>query len=559
MMSASLDRLAGMLHDNEDEHLEFKEAKNRYDFEELTRYCVALANEGGGKMVIGVSDRRPREVVGTLAFDDLERTKAGLTERLRLRIDAEEIRHPDGRVVIFNVPSRPLGLPIEYKRAYSMRAGDRLARMTTDMLKRIIDEVRPDYSSEICPNASVADLSPSAIDRFRAMWRRKSGNQALAQVGTEQILADAELLLDGGLTYAALILFGTSSALGKHLAQAEVIFEYRSEEASLRYQQREEYREGFFLFMDDLWGTVNLRNEVHHFQDGLFVGDVPTFNEVVVREGILNAVSHRDYRLGGSVFVRQFPRTLEIVSPGGFPPGVTPESILWRQAPRNRRIAEVLAKCGLVERSGQGANLMFEHCIREGKPVPDFADSDDYQVALTLRGEIQDPQLLSFLARVRRETPLSFTTEDLLVLDLVDRDQPISERLKARVPSLLEHGILEAIGRGRGARYILSRKFYGFLGKSGVYTRKRGLDRETNKALLLGHIRDSRREGSQLRELRQVLPALSRTQVQGLLRELKAEGHIRTTGRTKGARWVPARTRRGIESERQKAANKTQL
>ena len=98
------------------------------------------------------------------------------------------------------------------------------------------------------------------------------------------------------------------------------MFEYRSSEASVQFQQRKEFREGFFLFDDELWKTINLRNEMQHYQEGLFVWDIQTFNEKVVREAILNAVSHRDYRLHGSVFIRQYPKKIEIVSPGGFPP-----------------------------------------------------------------------------------------------------------------------------------------------------------------------------------------------------------------------------------------------
>jgi ATP-dependent DNA helicase RecG len=92
----------------------------------------------------------------------------------------------------------------------------------------------------------------------------------------------------------------------------------------------------------------------------------PTFNEKVVREAVLNAVAHRDYKSAGSIFVRQFPRKVEVQSPGGFPYGVSPENMLWKQHPRNRRIAEVFLKCGLVERSGQGANLMFKETICQG-------------------------------------------------------------------------------------------------------------------------------------------------------------------------------------------------
>lgn len=180
---------------------------------------------------------------------------------------------------------------------------------------------------------------------------------------------------------------------------------------------------------------------------------------------------------------------------------------------------------------------MFEESIKEGKPIPNFAGTDDFQVSLTLRGEIQDPRFLRFLEQVGKETLASFTTQDLLVLDRLHREQPITEPLKSRLVALAEQGVIERVGRGKGVRYILSRRLYGFLGKKGVYTRKRGLDRETNKELLLKHIRDNRRAGSQLEELAQVLPALSRHQVQSLLRELKAEGRLHNVGRTRAARW----------------------
>ncbi len=391
------EQIAEWLTAKENEHLEFKEARERYDFEKLVKYCVALANERGGKMILGVSDQRPRKIVGTNAFSELERTKAGLIERLHLRITADEIKHPQGRIIVFDIPSRPIGMPIHYKGAYWMRGGEELVPMTPDLLKKIFEESGPDFSSEICSQVNLEDLSGEGMERFRTMWQKRSGNVGLQGLSHTQLLEDAELIIDGDITYAALILFGTRKALGRALAQAEIVFEYRSSEASIPYQQRKEFREGFFLIHDILWETINLRNDIYNYQDGLFRQDIPTFNESVIREAILNAVSHRDYRLPGSVFIRQYPSRMEIVSPGGFPPGITIENILWRQSPKNRRIAEVFAKCGLVERSGQGANRMFEECIKESKPVPDFNDTDDYQVSLTLRGDVQDPLFLQFL------------------------------------------------------------------------------------------------------------------------------------------------------------------
>ena len=383
------------------------------------------------------------------------------------------------------------------------------------------------------------DLDSAAIENFRKRWIDKSRNQGLMTLTKEQLLNDAEAMVNGVLTYAALILFGTRKALGQHLAQAEVIFEYRASDASGPAQQRKEFRQGFFSFFDELWNLINLRNDIQHFQAGLFVLDIPTFSERVVRESVLNAVSHRDYQLGGSVFIRQHPRRLVLESPGGFPVGITEQNILDRQLPRNRRITDIFAKCGLVERSGQGMNLMFELSIQESKPTPDFTGTDQYQVVLNLNGEVQDPRFLQFLEKVGRETLSLFSTADFLLIDHIHRACRIPDHLQNRLQSLVEKGVVERFGRGRGVKYILSRRYYKMVDEKGAYTRKKGLDRETNKALLLRHIKDNRGSGSRLKELMQVLPALTMPQVQTLLRELKSGGEIHKVGRTRGALWYP--------------------
>jgi ATP-dependent DNA helicase RecG len=530
-------QLEAWLREPEGEHLEFKEAKSSYQFDKLLQYCAALANEGGGRMILGVTDKRPRRVVGTNAFTEPERTIRGLVDRLRLKVEAEEINHPSGRVLIFRVPSRPLGMPLEVGGSYWMRAGEELRPMTQDELRRILFESAPDFSAEICAEATFADLDAKAVEHFVSLWGEKSGKPLHPRASLEQRLEDAELLVGAKVTYAALVLFGTRPALGKYLAQAEVIFEYRSSEASIPYQQREEFRQGFFGILDDLWNLVNLRNEVRDYQDGLFVRHIPTFNERVVREAILNAVTHRDYRLAGSIFIRQFPRKLEIVSPGALPNGITLENILERQAPRNRRVAEACGRCHLVERSGQGIDLIYRNLIEEGKPVPDFAHTDQYQVSVTLHGDVQNPQFLRFLERIGQERQVSFETADLIVLDRLQREQEIPVALRPRMNHLLEQGIVERIGRGKGVRYILSKRFYSFLGRTGSYTRAKGLDRDTQKELLVRHIRDAEPEGARLAELQEVLKELSRRQVQGIVNELRLEGRIALVGTTRNGRW----------------------
>ena len=535
----TLEQLAEIMASKEGENLEFKEARTKYDFEKLVQYCAALANEGGGMIVFGVTDKRPRTVVGSQAFRQPERTRAALIERLHLNIDFSIVHHPAGRVLIFHVPTHPIGNPVKYKGIYWQRQGDSLIAMTEDRLRCIFAEAGHDFSADICPGTTMDDLDPAAIEDFRQRWINKSGNHGLTTLSQKQLLKDVEALVDNKLTYAALILFGTRKALGRYLGQSEVIFEYRSSDASGPAQQRKEFRQGFFAFYDALWELINLRNDIQHFQSGLFVLDVPTFSERVVREAVLNAVSHRDYQLGGSVFIRQYPRRMVVESPGGFPVGINEQNILDRQSPRNRRIADIFAKCGLVERSGQGMNLMYELCIQESKSTPDFTGSDQYQIVLNLDGEVQDPRFLQFLEKVGKEALKLFSTADFLLLDHIHRESKIPEHLRTRLQSLVEMGVVERFGRGRGVKYVLSRRYHTMAGEKGTYTRKKGLDRETNKALLLKHIKENRKTGSRLKEFRQVLPALSMSQVQKLISGLKKEGKIYKTGTTKATLWYP--------------------
>lgn len=527
------------LSEPEGTNLEFKEAKQNFHFDKLLQYCVALANEGGGKVILGVTDSRPRRIVGTEAFAEPGRTEAGLHDRLLHRLPVEEIHTTEGRVLVVHVPGRLPGTAWQINGRYLKRAGDNLVGMSDTELRGIFAETGPDFSAETCPGANLQSLSPEAIAVFRQRWAKKTRDERKTRWTDVETLTNAELIVEGEITYAALILFGTRAALGRWLAQAELVFEYRSSEASGPAADREEYREGFFLWQDAIWNKINLRNDRQSYQDGLFRMDLPTFDEVVVREALLNAVAHRDYRLGGSVFVRQFAHRLEVVSPGGLPPGITAENILDQQNPRNRRLAEALAKCGLIERSGQGMNLIFETAIRQGKPLPSFAGTADHQVHLTLEGAVKSTAFVRFLERLGEETLKSFSTCDFLALDYLHRDQSLTDHLKSRVPALIEVGAVETVGRGKGTRYLLSQRLYAAIGAKGEYTRKKGLDRGTNKALLLMHIRENAASGSKMEELRQVLPALSRSQIQVLLREMVKTDEVHSVGSTRAARWYP--------------------
>jgi ATP-dependent DNA helicase RecG len=403
----SQEQIANWIATVEGKQFEFKRAENNFHFETLVEYCVALANEGGGKIIFGVTDERPRMVIGTNAFKEPGRTQAGLHEKLRQHIPVEETVFQGKRLLIVHVPARLPASPWQYEGRYLQRAGDALIPLNDVELRRIYAEGDPDFSAEPCA-VTRAELSTQALGDFRQRWSRATANPRIADWSDEKVLMDAELLVDGKLNFAALILFGTREALGKHLAQSEIIFEYRSSEASGPAQARVEFREGFLLCYDALWQHINLRNDLQSYQEDLFRYNIPTFDEIAVREALLNAFAHRNYRLGGSIFLRQYSRRLEIISPGGFPSGITSENILDQQNPRNRRLAEALGKCGLIERSGQGMNLMVESAIRHSKPLPSFEGSSAHEIRLTLQGTIQDPAFVRFLEHVGEEDYVHF-------------------------------------------------------------------------------------------------------------------------------------------------------
>ncbi len=534
------EQLRLLMEGKEDEHCEFKEAKHKFSFDELCEYCVAFANEKGGKLVMGVTNNKPRLVVGSKAFPKVEEEKFKLLQALNFRVNIHELDLQEGRVLVFDTPSRPIGTPLQFKGRFWMRSGESLVPMTADQIKRINEEsLGPDFSEGTIANSSIDLLDPSAVNVFRERWIKKTGNASLATVSDSQLLEDAELAVDGQLTAAALILLGTKTTLGRHLGQAEIIWEYRAAEGQIAASKRLEFRQGFLTFHDELWNLINARNVVTTVREGLFRRVIPAFNEDAVREAILNAVCHRDYRLGGSVFIRQYPKRLQLSSPGGFPDGITAENIMRKQHPRNRRLAQACEKCGLAERSGQGMDRIFDASLREGKGLPDFSGTDAYEVVLTLQGEVIDPPFVH-LIELAADRNIILTTEHLVVLDEIRKGAPLSEASLRLAPHLVAIGLVEKKRRGTKNSLILSRSMYGYLGETGVYTREKGLSAERNKALLKQCIEHCGSIGASLDDFRDVLNTVEDRQIRQLVYELRDAGEISVIGRAKQARWFLA-------------------
>lgn len=179
-------------------------------------------------------------------------------------------------------------------------------------------------------------------------------------------------------------------------------------------------------------------------------------------------------------------------------------------------------------------NLIYELSIKEAKQLPDFTGTDADFVSITLHGLGIDTKMLSLINQIGNERLEAMSTLDFLTINALYHEEELTENMKAQIKRLVGMGIVEHAGRNK---YVLARGLYSVVGKSGIHTRIVGLDRDTNKELILKHIRKNGNKGTPFKEIQQVLPGHSRNQIQVLMRELRKENRIYCKGKTTGARW----------------------
>ncbi|MDR3127470.1 MAG: putative DNA binding domain-containing protein [Tannerellaceae bacterium] len=456
------------LRETEDK-VEFKEAKRDFNFTGgshadprerrkcVLGYVVALANEGGGYLVFGVKEKSPNEVVGT-AF--AEGRTGGLADdiykRLEIRVEIEELFEDGKRVLVFKIPSRPPGTTLKFEGVPLMRIGDSLRVMSDSEVFRILSERAPDFSATVCEGITFEDLDPEAVGLMKAGYAKKQKNPAFASLPDLQVLNDLGLIENGKFNFAALILLGRRKALRQYLPNAEVIIEYRLNHSMIAYTARKEFQESLFTILDKIWDYVNqpASNPLLHVQHKFKILDIPAFNREVIREAVLNAIGHRLWNDNSSVVIKQYPDCINIISPGGFPGGVSMENILTVSSkPRNKRVMEVLEKTGEVERSGQGVDKMFYLCMMDAKPLPNYSQTDDYQVDLCLRAEIVDEAFYIFVNEIQNLREDKLNVFDLLTLQRIC--QGFSTELhEPSVDKLLQEGLIKSL-TAADKKYVL--------------------------------------------------------------------------------------------------------
>ena len=540
-----------MMRESED-HVEFKKGEGgnvQYDGSNKNKasdrrrcilgYVVALCNEGGGNLVIGMHDQYPHQVIGTTqAKDAVGQLESDIYRDVGIRPHVYELYEGDKRVLVINVPGRPVGKVFKFEDVPLMRVGEELRPMDDKTYLSIIQEQEPDFSQKICECATIADLDAEAIAIMKRQYARKQNNPAFVSISDVQALSDLSLILGEKVTNAAVLLVGKEEFIHRVYPQAKVMLEYRNTEGQINFDSRKVFGQPFFKMIDLLWNEINLRNGNFPIREGAYIFDIPFFNEDVTREALNNAIAHRNYLLESETVIKQYPQKMEIQNAGGFPHGVTLENLLTvSSTPRNRLLADVLSKTGIVERSGQGVDKIIFNTLAEGKAKPDYSQSDDFFVRLVISSVVQYEGFARFIKVVQQELPETrmLTIFDILLfIDVLKGNKPHD---KARAKELMELGYLESRGKTTSQHYIMSRRYYEISGDLAAYSAMTDWDYKQMWAVFLPFL-EKYTEATKKDINKLFSGRVSDRQIRSFLEILKKEGAVEQVGEN---RWTKYR------------------
>ncbi len=362
----------------ETEQLEFKEAKQQFDTTKLLRYCVALANEGGGHLVLGVSSKPPRRVVGTRAFPSeqaMNDIKARIVDKLHVRVDIHEVNHAGGRVLVFAIPSRPVGQAVHFDGAYLMRAGEDLVAMTPDMLKRVFAEGEQDWFSRAArPDASpddvIALLDTQTYFELLDLPYPTSRDGVLERLESEGFIS--RTALGWKITnLAAILLAKRLDAFSPALARKAPRFVIYEGSSKLRTREDLPGTKGYAVGFKGLVDFVHSSAPQNRFVEEAVREEVKMFPKQALRELVANALIHQDFQeAGSSVMIEMYSDRVEISNPGT--PSISVERFIDEYRSRNERLADVMRRFGICEEKGSGVDKVVDAAEVFQLPAPDF-------------------------------------------------------------------------------------------------------------------------------------------------------------------------------------------
>jgi len=358
----------------ETQNLEFKEAKNQFDNKKLYRYCVALANEGGGQLILGVADKKPRPVVGTTAFNDPVEMASKLFKAIGFRVDIEEVAHPDGRVVVFHVPPRPSGTAYHYEGAYLMRSGQELVPMSEDQLRKIFGEGQPGWlENKALSNLSGQDVvqlldTQSYFDLLNLPYPTTQGAVIDRLVEEKLVFKLSDGLAINNL--GAVLLAKRLSDFPSVKRKVPRVIVYTGE-SKLETKSDQLGEKGYAVGFEGLVKYVMSQlpqNEV--IQDAVRK-EVKLVPEVVIRELVANALIHQDFSMTGvNPMIEIYSDRVELSNPGL--PMVPVERFIDGYQSRNETLADLMRRFGICEEKSSGIDRVVETAELCQLPAPDF-------------------------------------------------------------------------------------------------------------------------------------------------------------------------------------------
>jgi ATP-dependent DNA helicase RecG len=491
----------------ESEVLDFKRWEGaKKSLSEAVAAAVCFANAEGGLVVFGVKDQtkgRANAITGCERYD-LDVWRRGIYEGTRphLTVDVSELEVPEGRLILVRVPKGPAPPYGTAAGLYQVRVGKNcMPYSPEDFQRRQVSVGALDWSIQPAEGVSEGDLDPTEIARLRNVLHAHRPGSPLLDLDDSELLVSLGAFKGRQVTRAGFLLVGRADRLSVLLPGHEIIYLHYSSPTDLDF--RLDLKAPLLQILERMTEVINARNPFRTLKTGLFHTDIPAFPEAAFREAILNAVIHRDYLEPGSVYVRHTEREMVISSPGGFIGGITPENILHAEPrARNRLLAEIFQKIGLVERAGIGRRRIFIPILAYGKRPPLY-EADAHMVRLTLFNGSFDEALATFIAK-RQRAGESFDLDALLVLSYLREHLEVDTATAARLCQLPEarmrdrleqlclqpHPWIERRGRRRGVTYHLSRSAAAeFVGK-GVYSRSRAIDRVQWPALVRRYVEE---------------------------------------------------------------------
>ena len=455
------------------EWIEFKEASQDFDFDTLGRSFSALSNaanlhgEYTAWLVFGVNDKA--SVVGSqfrphrADLDSLKQEIAIRTSHNHTFVEIHELHEAAGRVILFEIPSAPPGMPIAWNGRCYGRDGDSLVALTGSEIEQIRwQQAGEDWSSQIVPNAGLKDLDPAAIAQARTSFKQRLQNRTAAAGADDWddtvFLDRAKLTVAGGITRTAILLLGRpESAAVLSPSVAQVTCRLEGEEKACAH-----FGPPFLLTVNDVFRRIgNAPIRLQPFGQTIPV-ELEKYDAKVLLEALNNCIAHQDYALHSPVVVTEHPDRLVFEYAGTFFDGTVENCVLAHKTPqhyRNPFLAHAMVNLNMIDPSGCGIQRMFTRQRKRFFPMPDFNLSQSDRVRLVIHGKLLDENYSRILISYP-DLPLHL----VLALDRVQKKLPIPADhlatlrcfglVEGRIYSLLPASKLFALDGSKGADVI---------------------------------------------------------------------------------------------------------